>query len=89
LSLSYGTIRRRYEQGLDSIIRLVTGLEDRIEELMALHVSTPQITIQRLTNRIKQLQQTLDNKDKELIQTYQLNARNRTVSKRSYSIKMT
>jgi transposase len=74
LSLSYGTIRRRYEQGLDSIIRLVTDLEDRIEELMAMHVSAPQLSIRRLSNRIKQLKQTLDNKDKELTETHQLNA---------------
>jgi hypothetical protein len=73
LSISYGTIRRRYEQGLDSIVRLVIQLEDRIEELMAMHVSAPQISIQRLTNRIKQLKQTLDNKDKELTEAHQLN----------------
>jgi transposase len=73
LSLAYGTIRRRYDQGLDSIIRLVTGLEDRIEELMAMHVSAPQLSIQRLTNHIKQLKQTLDNKDTELTQAHQLN----------------
>jgi transposase len=73
LSISYGTIRRRYEQGLDSIVRLVIQLEDRIEELMAMHVSAPQISIQRLTNHIKQLKQTLANKDTELIQSHQLN----------------
>ncbi len=74
MSINYGTIRRRYEQGLDSIVRLVTELEDQIEELMAMHVSAPQISIQRLTNHIERLKQTLDNKDKELTDTHQLNA---------------
>lgn len=73
LSISYGTIRRRYDQGLDSIVRLVIQLEDRIEELMAMHVSAPQLSIKRLTNRIKQLTQTIDNKDKELTEAHQLN----------------
>jgi transposase len=73
LSISYGTIRRRYDQGLDSIVRLVIQLEDRIEDLMAMHVSAPQISIHRLSNHIKQLKQTLDNKDKELTEAPQLN----------------
>ena len=73
MSISYGTIRRRYDQGLDSIVRLVIQLEDRIEELMAMHVSAPQISIQRLTKHIKQLKQTLDNKDNELTEAHQLN----------------
>ena len=73
MSLTYGTIRRRYDQGLDSIVRLVIQLEDRIEELMAIHVSTPQLSIKRLTSHIKQLKQTLDNKDKELTRAHQLN----------------
>lgn len=73
MSISYGTIRRRYDQGLDSIVRLVIQLEDRIEELMAMHVSAPQISIRRLTNHIKQLKQTLSNKDAELTQAHQLN----------------
>jgi len=73
LSISYGTIRRRYDQGLDSIVRLVIQLEDRIVELEAMHVWAPQISIKRLTNRIKQLTQTIDNKDKELIEAHQLN----------------
>ena len=74
MSYSYGTIRRRYEQGLDSIIRLVTDLEDRIEDLTALHISEPQHTIGRQAQHIKQLQQTIDNKDAELVQAHQLNA---------------
>jgi transposase len=73
LSLSFGTIRRRYEQGLDSIIRLVTQLEDRIEDLSALHVSTPQQLIRSQAAHIKRLEQTVANKDAELIETHQLN----------------
>lgn len=70
---SNATIRRRYDQGLDSIIRLVTQLEDRIEDLSALHVSQPQRTIRAQMRQIKTLQQTLDNKNAELIEAHQLN----------------
>lgn len=73
MSISYGTIRRRYDQGLDSIVRLVIQLEERIEDLMAMHVSAPQTSIRRLSSHIKQLKQTLDNKDKELTEAHQLN----------------
>ena len=73
MNIGYATIRRRYNQGLDSIVRLVTGLEDRIEDLMTMHVSTPQITIRRLMNNVRRLQQTIDNKDKELIRAHQIN----------------
>lgn len=73
MSISFGTIRRRYEQGLDSIVRLVIQLEDRIEDLSAMHVSTPQNTIRRQLAHIKQLEQTLANKDKELTEVHQLN----------------
>jgi len=73
VSISYGTIRRRYYQGLDSIVRFVIQLEDRIEELTAMHVSAPQISIRRLSNHIKQLKQALDNKDTGLTEAHQLN----------------
>jgi hypothetical protein len=73
LIFSNATIRRRYDQGLDSIIRLVTQLEDRIEDLSALHVSQPQRTIRAQMRQIKTLQQTLDNKNAELIEAHQLN----------------
>jgi hypothetical protein len=35
------TIRRRYDQGLNPIVRLVIQFEDRIEDLTALHVAAP------------------------------------------------
>jgi DNA repair exonuclease SbcCD ATPase subunit len=73
LSYNYGTIRRRYAQGLDSIVRFVTDIEDRIEDLTALHVSAQPHTIERQAQHIRQLQQTLDNKDAEIVQVHQLN----------------
>jgi hypothetical protein len=41
LHITRGLISRRYDQGLDSIIRLVGDLEARIEDLSALHIATP------------------------------------------------
>lgn len=38
VSISFNTIRRHYQQGLDSVFRLVTELEDRIEDLTTLSV---------------------------------------------------
>ena len=73
LSISFGTIRRRYGQGLDSIVRLVIQLEDRIEDLTALHVSAPQRLIRSQAAVIKRLEQTIANKDAELVEAHQLN----------------
>lgn len=73
LIFSNATIRRRYDQGLDSIVRLVTQLEDRIEDLSALHISKPQRTIRAQMRQIKTLQQTIDNKNARLIEAHQLN----------------
>ncbi len=42
LHITPGLIRRRYDQGLDSIVRLVGDLEAQIEDLMSRHVSAPQ-----------------------------------------------
>lgn len=73
LDLSYSTIRRRYEQGLDSIVRLVVQLEDRIEDLSAMHVGEPQRLIKSQAAKIKRLEQTVTNKDEELVKAHQLN----------------
>ena len=73
LHITPSLIRRRYDQGLDSIVRLVTGLEDRIEDLTAMHVSVPQRLIRSQAASIKRLEQTVANKDAELIEAYQLN----------------
>lgn len=73
MSLSHGTISRRYDQGLESIVRLVTQLEDRIEDLSALHVSKPQRSIRSMAAEIKRLQQAFDNKATQLVEAQQLN----------------
>jgi hypothetical protein len=72
LSISFGTIRRRYDQGLDSIVRLVIQLEDRIEDLTAMQVAAPQRLIEAQAAEIKRLKQTVANKDAELIEAYQI-----------------
>jgi transposase len=73
LIFSNSTIRRRYDQGLDSIVRLVTQLEDRIEDLNALHVAAPQRLIGSQAAEIKRLEQTIANKDAELVEAHQIN----------------
>jgi transposase len=73
LSLHFSTIRHRYEQGLDSIVRLVTALEDRIEDLMAMQVAAPQRLIRSQAAQIKRLEQTVTNKDAELFEAHQIN----------------
>ena len=73
MSLHFSTIRRRYEQGLESIVQLVTELEDRIEDLTAMQVAAPQRLIRSQAAQIKRLEQTVANKDAELVQAHQLN----------------
>lgn len=73
LHITPSLIRRRYDQGLDSIVRLVTQLEDRIEDLMAMHTSKPQRLIRSQAAHIKRLEQTVANKGAELIEAHQLN----------------
>jgi transposase len=57
LSISYGTIRRRYDQGLDSIVRLVIQLEDRIEDLIL--TEAQQLNVQ-LQARIRELEKSIE-----------------------------
>ncbi len=73
LHITRGLITHRYDQGLDSIIRLVDDLEARIEDLSALHVGAPQRLIRTQVATIKRLEQTVANKDKELVEAYQIN----------------
>jgi transposase len=73
LHITPGLIRRRYDQGLDSIVRLVGDLEAQIEDLMSRHVSAPQKLIQSQSEQIKRLTQTIANKDVELVEAHQLN----------------
>lgn len=73
LFITPSLIRRRYDQGLDSIVRLIGDLEARIEDLSALHVGKPQKQIQSQAQEIKRLEQTIANKDTELVEVYQIN----------------
>ena len=73
LHITPALITRRYDQGLDSIIRLVTDLTDRIENLSALRVGKPQRTMRAQQAEIKRLKQTIVNKDAALKQAHQLN----------------
>lgn len=73
MSISPGTIRRRYDQGLDSIVRLVIQLEDRIEDLTTMQVSAPQRLIRLQAAQIKRLEQTIANKGAELFEAHQIN----------------
>jgi len=58
---------------LDSIIRLVTKLEDQIQDLTVLQTSNPQRTITALSGEIKRLTHTLEQKTVQLTEAHQLN----------------
>jgi transposase len=73
LHITPSLIRRRYDQGLDSIVRLIGDLEDQIQDLTAMHVCAPQRLIRKQSATIKRLKQTVANKDAELVQVHQLN----------------
>lgn len=73
LHITPGLIRRRYDHGLDSIVRLIGDLEDQIEDLRTRHVARPQRTIDAQKAEIRRLEQTVANKDVELIEVHQLN----------------
>lgn len=73
LHITPSLIRRRYDQGLDSIVRLVGDLEAQIEDLAARHVARPQRTIDAQKAEIRRLEQTVANKDTELVEAHQLN----------------
>lgn len=73
LFITPGLITRRFDQGLDSITRLIYDLVEDIEDLKARHTSTPQRLISAQQDEIKQLQQTIANKDAELIEAHHLN----------------
>lgn len=59
LHITPGLIRHRYDQGLDSIVRLIGDLEVQIEDLMSRHVAAPQKLIQSQTLEIQRLTQTI------------------------------
>lgn len=73
LHITPGLIRRRYDQGLDSIVRLIGDLEAQIEDLTARRISKPEHLIGAQQAEIKRLEQTIYNKDAALTQAHQLN----------------
>src|SRR4028118_1174529 len=73
LHITPSLIRRRYDQGLDSIVRPVEDLKAQIEDFRSRHVAFPQRTIDAQKTEIKRLTQIIANKDAELVETHQLN----------------
>ena len=71
--LSTGTIVRIYAQGAEAVLRLVTRLEDRIEDLEALVIRSPQPVIASLTKELAQAKSTLERQSGELIAARQQN----------------
>jgi hypothetical protein len=71
--LSTGTIVRIYAQGADAILRLITKLEDRIEDLEAQLTRSPQPVIASLMNELARAKGTLARQVDELILERQLN----------------
>ena len=72
--LTQATIHRLYDQGVDAIVRLVTKLENQIQDLTVLHTSDPQRTITALSAEVKRLARTLENKTVELHYAHQQSA---------------
>lgn len=73
LHITPGLIRRRYDQGLDSVVRLAGDLEAQIEALATRHVARPQRSIDAQKAKIKRLTQTIANKDVDLVEVHQIN----------------
>jgi transposase len=71
--LSTGTIVRIYAQGADAILRLITKLEDRIEDLEAQLTRSPQPVIASLMKELAQAKSTLERQRDELIEAHQQN----------------
>jgi len=71
--LSEAHIRRLYVQGVDSVVRLVHRLADRLAEFEAQPIREPQPIIARLAKELAQTKQTLARRDTELPAQQQLN----------------
>ena len=71
--LSHSTIRRLYDQGLDAILRLVTKLENQIEDLQAQLTHHPQPRIAALSKELALAKRTLAHQSQALLQARQLN----------------
>jgi uncharacterized coiled-coil protein SlyX len=73
--LSEAHIFRIYDQGIDSVVRLVHPLADRIEELEARVICSPQPVIARLSKELAAAKRTLARQSQELLEQRQLNHR--------------
>jgi transposase len=71
--LSEAHIFRIYDQGVDSVVRLVHRLADRITDLEARVICAPQPVIARLSKELASLKRTLARQSQELIEQRQLN----------------
>jgi transposase len=71
--LSEAHIRRLYARGVDSVVRLVHRLADRIDELEAQPTCTPQPVRAALAKELARTKQTLARRDTELLVQQQLN----------------
>jgi len=66
-------IQRIYDQGVDSVIRLVHRLTDKIENLEAQLIRSPQPVIAALSKELTATKRSLARKTDELIRERQLN----------------
>ena len=73
--LSEAHIRRLYARGVDSVVRLVHRLADRIDELEAQPVREPQPVSAALAKELAKLKATLARQTRELRELHQLNHR--------------
>ncbi|MET0647184.1 MAG: DUF6444 domain-containing protein [Pyrinomonadaceae bacterium] len=73
LILSHSTIHRLYDQGLEAVVRLVTRLEDQIEDLHAQLTRNPQPAIASLSKELAKTKRTLARRSLELLAQQQLN----------------
>jgi transposase len=71
--LSRGTIYRIYAQGEEAVIRLITKLENRIEGLEAMHVSSPERRIASLSKELTRIKDQLSRQAEELLLERQQN----------------
>ena len=73
--LSEAHVRRVYAQGVDSVVRLVHRLADRITELEAQPIRSPQPVITSLAKELARAKQTLARQSRKLCERHQLNHR--------------
>jgi BMFP domain-containing protein YqiC len=71
--LSRGAISRFFYQGEEAVVRLITKLENRIEDLEAMHASASERRIASLSKEIARLKDQLPRQTEELLQERQQN----------------